>query len=291
VSDPLVPARVDRAALERILQRAAELQASEHDVGEGLTPDDVVKLGDEVGIPGRYLRQAMLEEQSRLPGRESKGIIDHVVGPNEVGAARVVRGNTDSIELALLEWMDKNELLVLQRQQPGRLSWERMTGMQAALRRGMSTFEGGRARYMLARAGVVRATVTPLEDGFCHVSITAELSGERSAVLGGSAAMAGVGLVSGGILAALNAIWILPLATVLGGLGAGWGVSRLYRPRAERTQLGLERALDYVEGHAIKPSHQLPSRSPGLLEMITTEMRKAISSGTFTPPQRKSRDR
>ena len=37
MSDPLVPARVDRAALERILQRAAELQASEHDVGEGLT--------------------------------------------------------------------------------------------------------------------------------------------------------------------------------------------------------------------------------------------------------------
>ena len=290
MSDPLVPARVDRAALERILQRAAELQAAEHDVGEGLTPDDIVKLGDEVGIPGRYLRQAMLEEQSRLPGREARGIVDRVVGPDDVGAARVVRGSPESAERALLEWMDKNELLVLQRQQPGRLSWERMTGMQAALRRGMSTFEGGRARYMLVRASVVRATITPLEDGFCHVSITAELAAERSAVLGGSAAMAGVGLVGGGILAALNAIWILPVVTVLGGLGAGWGVSRIYRPRAERTQLGLERALDYVEGHAIKPSHELPTRGPGLLEMITTEMRKAISSGTFTPPQRKRRD-
>ena len=102
--------------------------------------------------------------------------------------------------------------------------------------------------------------------------------------------MTGVGLVGGGILAALNAIWILPVAAVVGGLGAGWGVSRIYRPRVERTQLGLERALDYVEGHAVKASHELPSRSPGLLEMITTEMRKAISSGTFTPPQRKRRD-
>lgn len=166
MSDPLVPARVDRAALERILQRAAELQAGEHDIGEGMTPDEVVKLGDEVGIPGRYLRQAMLEEQSRLPGRESKGFADSFVGPDELGAARVVRGNPASAERALLEWMDKNELLVLQRQQPGRISWERMTGMQAAMRRGISTFEGARARFMLARADVIRATITPLEDGF-----------------------------------------------------------------------------------------------------------------------------
>jgi hypothetical protein len=132
--------------------------------------------------------------------------------------------------------------------------------------------------------------VTPLEDGFCHVSLTADISAARNGVLGGSATMVGIGLVGGGVLAALNAIWILPLVPVLGGLGAAFGVSRIHRPRAERTLLGLERALDYVEGAVIKPSHQLPSRTPGLLEMITTEMRKAISSGTFTPPQRKRRD-
>jgi hypothetical protein len=33
------------------------------------------------GFPGRYLRQAMLEEQSRLPGREPKGLTDRLVGP------------------------------------------------------------------------------------------------------------------------------------------------------------------------------------------------------------------
>jgi len=41
---------------------------------------------------------------------------------------------------------------------------------------------------------VVRATVTPLEDGFCHVSITADISGARNGVMGGSVAMAGIGL-------------------------------------------------------------------------------------------------
>ena len=291
MTGPGVPARVDRAALERILQRAAELQAGEHDVGEGMTPDEVVKLGDEVGIPGRYLRQAMLEEQSRLPGRESKGIIDQIVGPNELSAARVVRGDAGAAERALFEWIDKNELLVLQRQQPGRISWERMTGIQAAMRRGISTFEGVRARFMLARADVVRATITPLEAGFCHVTLAAEVSGARRAVVGGAATLGATGLVSAGVLTALNAFWLIPLLPALGGAGLAWIVTRSYRPIADRVQLGLERALDYVEGHAVKASHELPDRGPGLIELLTTEVRKAISSGSLTPPQRKPRDR
>lgn len=286
-----VPARVDRAALERILQRAAELQASEHDVGEGMTPEEVVKLGDEVGIPGRYLRQAMLEEQSRLPGQESKGILDHTVGPDQVVATRVVRGDAESAERALLEWMSKNELLNLQRQQPGRLSWERMTGVQAAMRRGMSTLEGAKARFMLSRADVVRGTITPLEAGFCHVALTAELRGTRGGYLGGMATVGGAGVVATGILTALNAFWVVAAAPIVAGAGLAYIVSRQFRPVVDRTQLGLERALDYVEGHAIKPSHQIPERAPGLIELITTEMRKAISSGTFTPPNRKPRDR
>ena len=63
----LVPdaSRIDRAALERIIKRAAELQTGERDIGEGLTEQEVLQLGRDVGIPGRYLQQALLEEQSR----------------------------------------------------------------------------------------------------------------------------------------------------------------------------------------------------------------------------------
>ena len=39
------PARIDRAALERIIQRAAELQTSEREIGDSLTPDEVLALG------------------------------------------------------------------------------------------------------------------------------------------------------------------------------------------------------------------------------------------------------
>ena len=88
MTDPRVPARVDRAALERILQRAAELQAAEHDVGDGLMPDDVLALGKEVGIPAQYLRQAMLEDQSRSGLPEPSGLADETVGPAEITAVR-----------------------------------------------------------------------------------------------------------------------------------------------------------------------------------------------------------
>jgi hypothetical protein len=46
---------ISREALERIIQRAAELQAGERDIGEGLTKDEVLALGKDVGIPNRYL--------------------------------------------------------------------------------------------------------------------------------------------------------------------------------------------------------------------------------------------
>src|SRR5213079_2542182 len=58
---------IRREALERIIQRAAELQAGEQDIGEGLTEPELLALGQDVGIPSRYLRQALLEEQTRPP--------------------------------------------------------------------------------------------------------------------------------------------------------------------------------------------------------------------------------
>jgi len=44
---------IRRDALERIIQRAAELQAGEQDIGEGLTEPELLALGQDVGIPSR----------------------------------------------------------------------------------------------------------------------------------------------------------------------------------------------------------------------------------------------
>lgn len=286
--DAPVPARIDRAALERILQRATELQASDRDIGEGLTPDEVVALGAEVGVPAQFLRQAMLEERSRTAPQPPGGVLDHLVGRADLATVRVIHGDQDRIERGLLGYMQKHELLTIQRQLPGRITWERIGGVQAALRQVSHAFDGSRARFMLARTDLVHATITPLEPGYCHVTLGASLRGARSSIVGLSALAGSLGVAGAAVLVALNALWLTPLGPLALGTGLAWGISRRFRPQAERVLLGLERALDFAEGEAIRPAHELPPRGPGLLEVITGEVRRALSGPAApTPPTRR----
>jgi len=276
------PNRLDRAALDRVLQRAAEMQAAETEVGEGLTEPDVLDLGRQVGIPQRYLQQAILEERSRVALARPETILDSWVGPREVTAQRVMQGSPETIEAGLLEWMQKHELVTLQRQQPGRLTWEPLGAMQAALKRGASVLHASTARFMLSRAEVVSATITALEDGYCHVSLAAQLRQTRASYLGGAFATVSVGAAGSIVLGALGAMVAVVALPVVGGAVAGYAVLRSYSPVPERTQLGLERVLDFVERGAVKPSHQLPPKSSGVLELLAGEVRRALAA----PPAR-----
>src|SRR5690349_25179340 len=119
---------ISRDALERIIQRAAELQAGERDIGEGLTTDEVVALGKDVGIPDRYLRQAMLEEQTRTTPEVATGTWAWLTRPRSIVAHRVVPGDRATVERALSRWMVEEELLQPKRQYADRTSWEPRDG-------------------------------------------------------------------------------------------------------------------------------------------------------------------
>jgi hypothetical protein len=276
----LVPGKIDRAALERIMQRAAELQAGEADVGEGLTPDEVTALGREVGIPARYLQQAMLEQATAIVAPAEQGLAGRVVGPAEVQAQRVVIGDPEDAARALIDWFDKNELLAVQRQQPGRVTFEPLGGMQAALRRGGAALSSGAPRFMLARAKLVSATFTRLESGYCHVSLAADIRQTRSGYVAGALALGSVGGAGAAVLAALTPFLLVAALPLLVGGAMGWFTLKRFRPVAERTALGLERALDYLERGGIKPGHLIPPRAGGLLDTIAGEIRKAIASSS-----------
>src|SRR5205807_2898767 len=93
--------------LERIIQRAAELQAGEHDIGEGLTETELLSLGQDVGIPTRHLRQALLEERTRSLVPAPRGLIAWLAGPERLSAQRVVPGDAGSVERSLGAWMEQ----------------------------------------------------------------------------------------------------------------------------------------------------------------------------------------
>lgn len=271
---------IDRAALDRIIQRAAELQTADKDIGDNLTPDEVLALGQEVGIPRRYLQQAMLEERTRLSDQAESGLLDRLAGPGEVGAQRVVRGQPDEVERTLLRWVEQNELLTVQRQQPGRVSWEPLRGIPAAIRRSTAAFGSGSRPFMLSKAELVAATITPLEADYCHVALRATLRALRGAYLGGSAAIVTLGVGSSAALMALSALFPVPLLPLPLALGFGYVATRRFRPVAARTLLGLERALDSLESSGAKPLPQLPARAPGLLDIILGEVRRSLETGS-----------
>ncbi len=270
------PARIDRAALERIIQRAAELQTTEREMGDSVTSDELLALGREVGIPGRYLQQALLEERTRLGKVGAAGLFERVTGPGEIAAQRVVRGQPDEVQNALLRWIEKNELLCVQRQQAGRITWEPIGGMQAAFRRSTAALGSGKRPFMLSRAATVSATIVPLESGYAHVALSADTRKVRNEYVGTGAALAGAGAAGTAALVALGALLPLALLPLPVALGLGYGVLRRYGPAVARIQLGLERALDFLEQGAATAQHQLPDRNAGILGLLADEVRKAL---------------
>lgn len=253
-----LPQRIDREAIERIIHRASELQTGERDLSDGLAPEEVVSLGKEVGIPERYLQQAMLEERVRLEPISTSGLLDRTIGPGIVAAQRVVRGEASEVERRLLRWMGEHELVTIQRQTPERITWEPLGGMSAAIRRSSAAF-GGNKTFMLSKANLVTAAVSPLESGFTHVALTAELRAARGSLAGGTVAVSALGAASVAVLAVLSPLAWVPFIGVPLALGAGYGIIKQYGGIVERTRIGLERALDNLERADPRPNDQLPS--------------------------------
>src|SRR5690349_1584708 len=94
---PALPMRqsLDRNALDRILKRAGELQVSAADPAEEMTEEQLIALGQEVGITPQHLRQAIAEERTRPALPDEPGLTDRWVGPSAVSARRVIRGSRE----------------------------------------------------------------------------------------------------------------------------------------------------------------------------------------------------
>lgn len=279
-----LPARIDRATFDRLLQRAAELQAASSDIGEGVSEEEVLALGKEVGIPEHHLRQALLEERSRVVPAAPDGVLDEWFGRAELTADRVVQGSEESIAAALARYLESREHFVVQRAALGRTTFEPMSPFAGAMRKMRQMFEGGGKPY-LERAELVTAIVTPLEAGFCHVTLAASMrKARRGYVIGGSVFGVG-GVAIGALMVILDAPAVLALLPMLPAGGSGWLVARAFRPIATRAQLGLELALDELERRPAiaSGSREHPPQTGRLarevgqvVRDITVEVRKAL---------------
>jgi hypothetical protein len=274
MSDSVPPGRrLERAALERVVLRAAQLQAGSRELEDGLTDDDVLKLGAEVGIPAPYLRQALMEERIRADLPVEGGVAAYFAGPRHVVAERAVGGSAERVLATLEHWMESGELLVVKRRFADQITWEPRRGTMASLKR---SFRLGGRDYFLARAREVGAQVSAVGSDRVYVRLTADVGNTRGEHLGGAATLAGAGAGISGVLLLLGfALPVAALAFPVAALGA-IAVARAHRREAERVQVALEQVLDRIEHGEVELPAPARRSGPPALEWIADEIRRTL---------------
>jgi hypothetical protein len=267
--------RIDRGALERIIRRAAELQASETDIGDGLTEPELLALGQEVGIGDRYLRQALLEERTRAVGEKERGVLTWLAGPRRVAAARMIPRPRRETEAALQAWMDEGELLQVKRRYPDQTSWEAQQGAFAHFKRAFGT--GGR-RYTLARAREIAGEVAQLDEQRCQVQLVADLGNALEEQLSGAAVLGGAGAAATGVALVLGVMLWAALAPVVITLPLALAVARRQRQRAEATLVALEQVLDRLEHGEVDVRRAVAGPRASAFVRMADEIRRALGA-------------
>lgn len=264
---------ISRAALERIIQRAAELQAGEHDIGEGLTRDEVVALGKDVGIPPRYLQQALLEEETRTVIEAGRGPVAWLAGPPALTAARVVPGDRAAVERALGTALERDELLQVKRRFPDQTTWEPKAGAFASLQRALGA--GGKT-FALTRATEIAGAVAPLEPGFCHVRLRADVSHQRRQRLVGVATVVAAGLIVAVVAPVLGLVAPMALVPIAAATVAAGVYARGHVRSNERVHVSLEQVLDRLERGDVRPETRAigPGASP--FSRLAEELKRTL---------------
>ena len=250
---PNVPARLDRGALERVLKRAAELQAADADPSDAtLTEEQLVDVGREVGLAPQHLRQALAEERSRSLVPEEDSTLAHLFGPAIAYASRTVRATPESVLAALDFWLTREHSLQVKRRFPDRMLWEPRSGFFSEFQR---AFNVGGHGYHLAKAHEVAATVVRVDDGRVLVRLEANLTNVRVQRVASGGAVVGGGAVGAATLVALG--FFVPVAAIpaAAAVVAGYFVARSHVPVVARAQVSLEQLLDRLErGELPRPS-------------------------------------
>jgi len=264
-----VPTRVSQDQLERVIHRAAALQFSQgesHD--DSLEAEEVLRIAEEVGLEGRYVRQALAEMRADalLPARlEDRSTATRLWGEATVVAARVVPGEPDRVLATLAEFLTERECLRCVRDRPGQQVWEPASDLMSQIQRGLDFSGRG---YELARARTLSIMAQSLEEGRSLISITADISNQRfgyAAGWYGSLGTFGLGSALGAILGGgAPALLVIPAVVSGVGLVGTFGTSRTLARRRRRMELAVQGLLDRLERGT-----KLASDTPTLRERIT----------------------
>ena len=253
---------LDRGTAERVMARAMELAGRDLTAGRGLTPEQLVAIGGELGIEEGHVRQALTEVLSAPPRVRA---LDR-----SVTAVRHVELAPVDCERLLAVWFEEADgLRALRRTGPELAIWAPRSGFAAATRAAIARASG--ADLDLRETKVVTTVIEPVGDDSSVVRLEARVKRDN-------AMMAGIVGVGGVAAASVATVAWMPFALgIPAALAAGYGFLRAQRHDSEMVAMALERRLD-----AVGAGHEPPGKgSPltGAFGRVRTAAGRTRSAG------------
>ncbi|HEY4396000.1 MAG TPA: hypothetical protein VGP64_18175, partial [Polyangia bacterium] len=263
--------KLSRAEVDFVLRRAAEIDtqspARERASAEALSVGELVRLGEEAGLPRTAVEQALTEMRRGAPiePEEQGGALTRTLGASRVVVSRVVKAPIESVRRAVDRFL-REQLMTVRRHHGDRVEWERAQGLWPGLVRSLD-FSKRYAFALVTRVETILSQEGPDGDETA-VTFNIDLSDmrrERFGQMGMRAAMAfllfGVG---GALMAPGSAVYDL-VALAGGGVAAG-GIFALERRRylesRSRVSLAPERFLDLLTQRHRRAALTAPPRLP-----------------------------
>jgi hypothetical protein len=176
-----------RRDFEDVIRRAAELAAREGDAEELLTEEEVLRIGEELGLSTQHMQRALYE----LPELTAEPRwYDRYFVPPIFSVARVVPRMTEPTLRRVEDYLVTREFLQVARRRGHSIAFTPADDTLSTLAR---AFMRPGARHVIARASRVMVSVQSLPQDESHVRVDIDLDEERSRRLNTGLVLGGVG--------------------------------------------------------------------------------------------------
>jgi hypothetical protein len=247
--------KLTRREVDFVLKRAAEIdtQSPEHDErpsDETLSVGDLVRLGEEAGLRGDAVDQALTElRRGAVLEPEETGALARTLGAGRVVVSRVVAAPIDVVRRAVDRFL-RDQLMTIRRHHGDRIEWERAQGIWPGLVRSLDFSK----RYAFSLVSRVETILSQEGSDGTDTAVTfnidlSEMRRERMTQMGLRAAMAFALLGLGGA-AMVPGFGVYDIVALASGSVAAGGIFALERRRymesRSRVALAPERFLDLL---------------------------------------------
>jgi len=256
------------AQLERVIQRAAELQTARESVPDRMNDAEVMRIGEEVGLESQHVHRALIElraESMVLDAGSESSFQARLWGVGHVQASRVIPGDAPDVQNRLGDDLKPTESLRSVRDRAGLSVWEPASDLGSLLKRSLDF--GGHG-FELAKARRVESMIQQLESGRSLVTLSADLTNERTehaTLWMAGTTIVGVGATVALVLAAgFPLLLVAPVAAAASLAGGSASAASTFRTRRERVELVMNGLLDRLER-----GETLPDNRPSIADKIS----------------------